>query len=445
MSETNGPQEKQKATKIRPKPEGESVLRPTFAADRQGTNGTLWDRDQQGSGLLQRRSSDLFRKAGDLVPLTGFSVNHTQVTVPPAAGLSFSATKAPSNASGVTLSIAGDNATIASGTTINNTTGAITVAADQTGGSAHAEATQNATNAAGDTITGSATAPFDFTAVPSGISGTSASPTGSTGFYGGDFTHTFSSPGGGQGALDGAHVNEQFPGASGTSLAITGALGPLTVTVNNPNLATAGWDLDSAGTMAGVDHVTWSNTADARPFVTNASHPSPSATLPQELTATQNFRNLTFPSRTYNPTPVTSTTHRRAIEDRSNQLKAVTSSNSVEVVEDYVGPTVFRRASASPASIPVAAPAPSDGGTAPPATTSTITVDAEGQSATPTFSVRSPDLGSTIASDGVLTPGTTPGTVTVRAGDTVNFDETTVTLTSRPPASTPGPGANPTP
>jgi hypothetical protein len=40
----------------------------------------------------------------------------------------------------------------------------------------------------------------------------------------------------------------------------------------------------------------------------------------------------------------------------------------------------------------------------------------------------------------VLTPGTTAGTVTVRAGDAANFDETTVTLTPRPAAPTPGQG-----
>lgn len=55
MSDTNGTQDKQKAVKVRRKPERESVLRPMFAATRHGTSGTLWDRDQQGSGLLQRQ------------------------------------------------------------------------------------------------------------------------------------------------------------------------------------------------------------------------------------------------------------------------------------------------------------------------------------------------------------------------------------------------------
>jgi hypothetical protein len=395
----------------------------------------------------------LFRQGGALVALTGITVNHDKVTVPPVAGLSFSATKTPANASGVTLSVVGDNATIAAGTTINNSTGAITVAAAQTGGSAHVEANQNATGPGGTTMvsTSPGMAPFNFTAIPSAISSTTASRVVAAGLYGGDFTHTFASPAGGQTALELSHVNELFPAASGTTLTITGTLGTLTLSaaagqINDPNSATDGWDLDSSGTMSGPDHVQWENTSfDARPFVANASHPSPSPGLPQALTTTQNFRNLTFPSQTYRAAAVASTTHRRAFEDRSSRLKAVTSAGiAQEIVEDYMGPTVFRRCRAAPASIPVAAPAP-PGGTAPAATTSTITVGAEGQPATPTFSVLPPDLGCTITSGGVLTPGTTTGTVTIRAGDAANFDETTVTLTARPAAPTPSPTPAPKP
>jgi hypothetical protein len=198
--------------------------------------------------------------------------------------------------------------------------------------------------------------------------------------------------------------------------------------------------------MSTPDRVTWDTTTpDVRPFVVNASNASPANTLPQELTATQSFRNLDFPAKTYGTT-VDTTTHRRAIEDRSGKLKAVTSANaagiSKEVVEIYAGPTVFRNAKATPASIPAKAPTPPSG-SAPAATTSTITIDAEGQSATPAFSITPPDLGCTIdAATGVLTPGTTAGTVTVRAGDSKNFDETMVTVTA-PPAPTPTPPTNP--
>ena len=191
-------------------------------------------------------SPGLFREAAGFVNLTGVTVNRDRVTVPPVARLSFSATKTPANAPGVTLSVVGDSATIAAGTTVNNTTGAIRVAADQTGGSAHIKASQNLPDPPG----GSSwfTAPFSFTAIPSGITSTTASPSGSTGFYGGDFTHTFTSPAGGQTALERSHLNERF--ASST---ITGTLGSLTFHVNNPDSATEGWDLNSSGTMKGPD------------------------------------------------------------------------------------------------------------------------------------------------------------------------------------------------
>jgi len=373
-----------------------------------------------------------------IVPLTGVTVNHNRVTVPTVPGLSFLATITPPNASGVvTLSVVGDNASIAAKTTIDNSTGVITVASSQTGGSAHVKASQNATATESDGSTSVstlwATTPFNFTAIPSGISSTSSSPGGSETMYGGDFTHTFTSPGGGQTALERSHVNELFPAASGTTLKLKGQLGKVKITVNSPNSASAGWDLDSTGQMAGPDHVTWSKKLSARPFIVNASNKTPSHTLPQELTATQNFRNLTFPKQKYGSAVVASTTHRRAFEDRENKLKAVTSANGKAVVQDYVGPTVFRRSRAIPDVIPVTVAAPREETAAAPAVrTSTISVDAEGETAKTIFSIRPPNLGCTITPGGVLTPGTTAGSVTVRAGVTANYDETNVTLIAKP-------------
>jgi hypothetical protein len=417
-----------------------------------------------GSAESPAAPPGLFRQAAGIVGLTGVTVNQPRATVPPEAGLSLKANISPANAPGVTLSIVGNNAAIDPGTTVNNADGTITVAATQTGGTAHVEATQNATGPGGATLTSTApsTAPLTFTASPSGITSTTSSPRGVRGFYGGDFTHTFTSPAGGQTALERSHVNEQFAAATGTNLKLTGPLATVNVAVNNPEAPTSGWDLDSSGTMVAPDHVDWGNTADARPFVANASRPSPSPGLPQDLTATQDFRNLSFPSKKYGAA-VTSTTHRRAIEDRGNKLQAVTSAGiNSEVVEDYAGPTVFRRCTANPTSIPVTAPPPPKGKTptapgakAPAVTTSTITVDAEGQPAKPKFSINQPDLGCKISIGGVLTPGNTAGKVTVRAGNTVNFDETTVTLiplpTAPPPTTTPptsppaSPPASPTP
>ena len=419
-----------------PTPSGElRISTPDEAVERHAV-GVAQGVSARGEIPATPPSPGLFRQAGGFVKLKDLHVNHDRVTVPPVAGLSFSARKTPANASSVTFSVGGDNAAIAAGTTVNNATGVITVAGGQTGGSAHVQADQVEPGGGSSFIT----APFNFTAIPSGISSTAATQTAPTGNYGGEFVHTFTSPGGGQTALERSHVNEQFVGASGTTLVIKGSFGPITVTVNNPNSPTSGWDLDSSGVMTGPDHVTWDNGADARPFVANASNPSPSLKLPQVLSVTQDFRNLSFPSGTYGAAAVASTTHRRAFEDRNNLIKAVTSANAPginrEIEEDYAGPTVFRRCRAAPAFISVAAPA-SPGGTAPVAPTSTITVDAEGQPATPTFSVRSPNLGCTITPGGVLTAGTTAGTVTVRAGNSANFDETTVTLTKPKPAPRP--------
>jgi hypothetical protein len=431
-----------------PTPSGElRISAPNEAAERHAVRTSDGEADLADIGAAG--APGLFRVPAAPVPLGSVAVNHQRVTVPPAAGLTFTASKTPATAANVRFSLAGDAAAIVSGTVIDSGTGAITVAAAQTGGSAHVTASQTITEPDGASTTSTMTAPFNFTAKPSGITSTSASQANTSGFYGGEFTHTFTSPGGGQSALERSHVNERFAAASGTALTITGLLGTLNIAVNNPGAATGGWDLDSSGTMAGPDHVTWGNTLDARPFVVNASHPTPANVLPQALTATQDFRNLSYPARTYDAAIITSTTHRRAIEDRSNLLKAVTSANAAginqEVVDDYAGPTVFRRCRATPNSIAATAPAP-DGGTAAAPTTATVVVDAEGQTATPTYSVRTPDLGCAISTAGVLTPGPTAGTVTVRAGDTVNYDETTVTITAAavpPTPATPPPPPSP--
>jgi hypothetical protein len=201
--------------------------------------------------------------------------------------------------------------------------------------------------------------------------------------------------------------------------------------------------------MVDPDRISWAaNLADARPFVKNASNPKPATTLPQALTATQDFRNLSFPSKKYGSTVIDSTTHRRALEDRKDagqdRVKAITSANQVEVVDDYEGPTVFRYASADPASIPAATPAP-PGGTAAKPTKSRISVKKDGQSASEKFEVIDPKRGSSVDGFGLLTPGTEAGPVTVRIGDGTNFDEVTVTITAAAPAPAPAkPGATPT-
>lgn len=364
--------------------------------------------------------------------ITGVSVNHDKVTVPPESGLSFKATKAPPTAAGVTLSVVGDNATIAARTTVNNTNGVISVDPTQTGGTAHIAANQSLPVPGSSPTTISVdSVVFNFIASPSSLSSSSVSPgiTGKPDFYGGEFKHTFAPAAGSPAAIEFAHLNEQYAGATGKKLKLTGALGNIDVDINDPDSITDGWDLDASGKMAASDDVGWKNTIDARPFVANTSNRSSNPALPPPVTVTQNFRNLSFPSQKYGAAAVTSTTHSRSFAERNNKIKAITSAGiKAEVEDDYAGPTIFRHCRATPNSIPITAP-PAPGATAPATKTSTITVDAEGQSATPTFTIQPPDLGCTITSAGVLTPGTSPGKVTVRAGDTTNFDETIVELT----------------
>jgi hypothetical protein len=370
----------------------------------------------------------IYRQPAQPVVLNGVSVNHDLVTVPPPAGHGLAAVLDPANATAVTLALTPGTAILATGTTINNTTGAITIDGKQTGGSAGVEASQTI-----GTKTTTHSADFNFTAIPGKITATTPSTLGKAGFYGGGFVHTFATPkGSSASALEFAHINEKFAAGSGKLLTITGKLGTFKIDINDPDVATEGWNLDASGTMDATDDVGFDHaTADARPFVANASNKTPASSLPQAIAVTQSLRNLNFPAQKYGAT-VATTTHRRAIEDRSGKLKAVTSANAtginVEVEETYAGPTVFRNAKATPASIPATTPAP-PGGAAPAATTSTITVDAEG-GGTPTFSINAPDLGCAIDSaTGVLTPGTTKGLVTVQGGDGTNFDETKVTIT----------------
>jgi hypothetical protein len=287
---------------------------------------------------------------------------------------------------------------------------------------------------------------FNFIAVPSGIASTKAVPGTVSGSYGGDFTHTFSAPGGNAAAIEFAHVNEKFDASSTSPMVLAAPFGNVKVKINNPNSATDGWDLDASGVMSAVDNVGWENTFSARPFVANASNPTPKLLLPQPVTAVQNFRNLSLPSQKYGAATIASVTHRRAFEERKNKVVAVTSANK-ELEEAYLGPAIFRRARATPASIPVAPAAaapPAQGAPAAAAQTATISVDVEGQSATPNFTFKGADLGCKVDTAGVLTPGTTAGTVTVRGGDKDNFDEATVTLTAAVAPANPAP-SNPAP
>ena len=434
-----------------PTPSG--TLRISAPGDAAEQHATAVAEGQTALTTMAASPAQLHRQPAK-VTLTGISVGATlngaaittdRFTVPMESGVALKATMAPSNATDVTLSVLPDTAKVDAATKID-TTGAITVGTGQTGGKVKVQAAQP---------DGTSKATFVlFSAVPGKIASTTATRISTTGTYGGLFRHTFTSPAGGATALEGSHVNEKFAAAKGTKLSLTGpplaAKDALNITVNDPDSPSVGWTLDSSARMVDPDTISWAaKLADARPFVKNASNPKPATTLPQALTATQDFRNLSFPSKKYGSTVIDSTTHRRALEDRKDagqdRVKAITSANQVEVVDDYAGPTVFRYASADPASIPAATPAP-PGGTAAKPTKSRISVKQDGQSAaSENFEVRDPKRGCTVDGFGLLTPGTEAGTVTVRVGDGTNFDEVTVTITAAAPAPAPTkPGATPT-
>ncbi|UUZ57552.1 hypothetical protein LP419_05850 [Massilia sp. H-1] len=342
----------------------------------------------------------LFRTTAAPVALATVAVNHERVSVPPAAGLAFTASKTPMGRGQALRSRSPVTPRPLLAAPASTAPPARSpAAATQTGGSAHVTASQTITADDGSTQTTTMTAPFNFAAKPTGIASTSATLANVSGFYGGEFTHTFASPGGGQSALERSHVNERFAAASGTTLAITGTLGTLNITVNSPNDASGGWDLDAAGMMTGPDNVTWGNTIDARPFVVNASHPTPAATaagadghpgFPQSQLPEPDLRRRRHyhhhaPARHRRPEQPAQGGHQRQFgRHQPAGGRGLCGADGIP-----------RCCRATPTSIPVATPAPA-GGTAAAPTTSTIEVDAEGQTATPVFTVRAPELGCTI-------------------------------------------------
>jgi hypothetical protein len=72
----------------------------------------------------------------------------------------------------------------------------------------------------------------------------------------------------------------------------------------------------------------------------------------------------------------------------------------------------------------------------------TVSVDSEPVGAAAKFSIPGEALGCTVSSSGVVKLGSTPGTITVRAGDAKHYDEVKIEIVA-PPAAPGGPGAKP--
>lgn len=377
-------------------------------------------RSRSAAPVVQRDDKD--------VAVSGVSLNHTKVTVPPEAGLALQATATPAKATGVTWSLE-KGSVDPTGVTIDASSGAITVAAGQQGGTVKVKAT-------------SSDGSFAWTELrliekPAGIASTSTTAAGGA-VYGGEFTHTFTAPSGKAAGLDGANINEKFG-----SLTAQTPFGSFTLSANKAG--SHGWDLDASGTMAGPDNVTIKRKGvTAGDFIASTSNPTPKALLPQGFTMTQSLHAKSLPSGKLDAAAFMTVAHARTLKADGT---FVVEAGKGSISDDYTGPPAFSKIAASPATVEASVrnpKKPGEKGDPGWATQHKVTVSctAYPTSATPVYSIQGAKLGCTIdASTGEVTIGDTPGTITVRAsagaGGT-HYDEVTITITAPPkPAAKP--------
>jgi hypothetical protein len=363
------------------------------------------------------------------VAVTGVSTNHNRVTVPPQAGLSITATATPKKATGVTFSLT-KGSVEPSGATIDPSSGRLTITAAQPGGDINVKATSD---------DGSfATSGLRIITKPTALASTSATDITSAGEYGGAFVHTFTGPGTAE-AMQDARVNEKF-----AALEVTMPWGGK-FTLKANKAGSAGWGLDSSGTMNGDDNVTIGVAGvDIGPLVASASNPSPKQTLPASFSMTQSLKAQSLPAKTWDETPFATTPHVRGVEESEGAVNVVVTAGGESVSQPYRGKPAFRNAQASASSVPASAPKPvaKKGEPAQEWQRETVTVSAE---ALPTdapirYSIVETGkarLGCEIDKvTGVVKIGDKPGTITVRASDGTakpsHYDQVKVQITPRP-------------
>jgi hypothetical protein len=359
------------------------------------------------------------------VPVTGVVLSDRKVTIPFESGLRVKASVRPTTVTGAMFTVE-KGSVEPSGVTINGTSGEITVASGQTGGTISVKAT--------GTDGSWATAPLLLIEKPTGIASTAASSAGGS-QYGGKFTHTLAAPSGSSSGLAEGNINERFDSLS----AATPFGRPFTLSANTAN--SPGWALDSGGTMGGPDNVTIDKAGiDIGRFTKSASNPS-AAALPQGFTMTQHLHAKSFPSGKLETTPFTDASHTRTL---NADTKFVVSAGKGQATDDYAGPPAYTNAVATPPSVSASPAKPkAQKGAAPPAwnrNTSQVTADAVPDGATKVFAIRGPALGCEIdAQSGLVLIGDRSGTITVRvsSGRGANFDEATITITAPSTATTP--------
>lgn len=373
------------------------------------------------SGLIQRDAA--VPAAGGL---TGIKVAPQKATNPLEAGVTITAQAQPAGAAGVTFSLDADSVAPAAGTTIDASTGRVTVDPAQQGGTMKAKAT-GADGAWFD-------APFAVVEKPNGLA---AGTTGAaSGDYQGSFTHTLTAPSGKSSGLEHGNINEKFPAPTVKSPFKGGSF-----TVQANARGSQGWDLDASGMMTGTDDVSIpSSGVDAGPFVACASNPTPAQTLPAGFPMTQEFHAKSFPSGALDSAAFTTTQHVRTLDEDQTTHKLVfkIKAGDKEVSMPYTGPAVYRNAKADKASVTASPPKPAAGDWK--RNEVQVTVSAEGSGASPSFSIVGADLGCEVDFNGKVKVGSQAGTITVRAGDKARYDEVKITIVS---AGT-GTGAAPT-
>lgn len=356
-------------------------------------------------------------------PVSGVKVTPQKMTLPLESGTSPTAS---AKGSGIKWTLEAGTVAPAAGTTIDETTGVVSVDAKQSGGKLKAKGTNAVSWGDGQ---------FRVIEKPKDIASTSSSVAGN---YEAHFTHTFNSSGAGQSGLEDANINEQFDSTTAKT-----PFGPdFTLTANAAG--SAGWFLSSSGQMNTVDKVSISVAGiDAGPFVKNASNPSPAKTLPQGFKMTQKLHFRTFPSDKLEDAHFTTTDHVRELVEKDGKLMIRLGAGKKDEHIPYAGPAVFRRARADKTTVETSAAKPAKGKWT--QNEVQVSVDGEGKSATPKFSLVGDALGCSVdGSSGLVKIGDKAGTITVRAGNSTNFDEVQVTITAPAPKPAPAGAAGAT-
>jgi hypothetical protein len=358
-------------------------------------------------------ASGQIQRAPTKVGVTGVTVTPSRFTIPLEAGVSVTAKAAPANATGVTWTLKDGSATV-TGSAIDAKTGAITVAAGQPGGTLKAEAKADD----GSTFA----MPFNVVEKPTTLASTASAATGT---YAATFTHSFTGASGKGSGVERANFNEKFD-----ALKVDTPFGPFTLQANEAG--SAGWDLNSSGTMHRPDNVSIGQGAiNANKFVTSASNPTPAKTLPVGFSMTQHLHAKSFPSGALDAAPFKDTDHVRNLEERDGALKVILKAGKGEVAINYAGPVVFRNAKASKTKVEASAPKPAVGAWK--RNEVQVSITAEPAGADVKYSLVGEKLGCEVDVSGNVKIGDKAGTIKVRAGDGgKHFDEVSIEITARP-------------